>query len=163
MNPKGFSLTEIIVVMALMGIILAIAVPSYNQWQRKAAVERQTREIMADINTARMDSVFRKARHSVIFQPTSYIMKRYSSADEARNGDTGKGVVLSRTLPYQISKASGGTVAGEIVEFNIRGYTFDVLTVRVNADNSGAAFDCIAVSEARTNIGKMEGSSCVQK
>ena len=34
-NKKGFTLTEILAVIAILGVILAIAVPSYNSLSKK--------------------------------------------------------------------------------------------------------------------------------
>ncbi len=39
LNKKGFSLTELIVVVALMGIVLMIAIPSYRSYKTKAENE----------------------------------------------------------------------------------------------------------------------------
>ena len=164
MNRHGFTLIELMVVISLIGIVLAIATLNFSSMNRKAGIERQTREILADLNTARLDSIYRKQRHALIFQPASYIMKRYSSQDEPyHGGDLTKNIVLSKTLTYQITKESGSTLADRIIEFDTRGFTADMETVRVNPSYSGAAFDCIVISTGRTNIGNMQGGSCVQQ
>ncbi len=164
MNRHGFTLIELMVVISLIGIVLAIATLNFSSMNRKAGIERQTREILADLNTARLDSIYRKQRHAIIFQPNSYIMKRYSSQDEPyHGGDLTKNIVLSKTLTYQITKESGSTLADRIIEFDTRGFTADMETVRVNPSYSGAAFDCIVISTGRTNIGNMQGGSCVQQ
>ncbi|HEX9079230.1 MAG TPA: type II secretion system protein [Desulfuromonadaceae bacterium] len=168
MNRHGFTLIELLVVITLIGIVLAIATLNFSSMSRKAGIERQTREILADLNTARLDSIYRKQRHALILQPTSYIMKRYSSQDEpdTNGGDLTTGIVLSKTLPYQITTPSGGSLAGVFTEFDTRGFVANVggnTTICVNPMYSGAAFDCIAVSAGRTNIGIMQGGSCVQQ
>lgn len=163
MNNRGFSLIELVVVISIIGILSSVAVMSFSSWMRKAQIEGQTREMLAEFNAARSESVFRKKRHAIILQPSSFIIKRYSSADESRTGDTTRGVILTKQLAYSISRVSGSSLADRIIEFDIRGFTNDWDTICVNPFYSGAQYDCIAISGGRVNIGKVEGADCVQK
>lgn len=162
----GFALTELITVLALIGIMLGIATMNFHQWQVKSGIERQTRELFTDINAARSESIFRKTRHRITFQPNSYVFKRYSSEDE----DTDAGTVLnSRRLPYGLTREAGQDISDYSLEFDLRGlltganFSSANLTLRINPVDSGAAFDCIIVHTARTNLGKMEQGSCNAK
>lgn len=164
MNQKGFSLTELITVMAILGIILAITTLDFSTMTQKSQIERHVRETLTDLNTARMDSIFRKTRHAVIFKSGGYIMKRYSSVDEAYFGDDTQGIVLTKSFPYQFVRAgSGASLVDSRILFDERGATNDSETIRITPTNSSAAVDCIAIHIARTNIGKMEGTNCVQR
>jgi prepilin-type N-terminal cleavage/methylation domain-containing protein len=162
---RGFSLVEQIIVIAIIGIGLAAATLNFNQWMQKANIEKQTKELFTDLNEARLNSIYMKKRHSIVFQPNSYVFKEYSSLNEDR--EDGGRVVASRNVANQMTKVTGSTIADRIIEFNIRGFTYDVDTVRINPSYSGAAYDCIVISEARTNLGRIEksGSSdvCNQK
>lgn len=164
MNHKGFSLTELIVVMGIIGILLGIVSLNFHDWQIKSQIEKQAREIYTDFNTARTESIFRKTRHSVIMNTdgTGYVMRRYSSPDEV----TSAGMIINtKKTTYLLTKENGtnfGALEG-IFMFDIRGTTNDLNTIRVNPTNSGATFDCVVIHTVRTNLGKMEGSACVQK
>lgn len=160
MNNKGFSLVELIVIIAIMGTLMAIVTLDFNSMQRKAQIERQTRELFADLNQARIDSVHRKLRHSIVMQPDSYTFKRYSSENESRNTGT---ILSTRNVSYQITKRTGASAADDITEFDIRGFTNDDDTFRINPVGTAAQVDCIVISVGRTNLGKMEGTTCVVK
>lgn len=157
---RGFSLVELMIVVAIIGISAAIATLNFNQWTKKTNIEKQARELHADLNDARMQSVFLKKRHRIIMQPTSYLFKRYSSENEA----SAAGQTLSnKTVSYQMTTAAGGNIADIFFEFDTRGFTSNLNTIRVNPASVGAAFDCVVISNTRTNLGRMEGANCVQK
>lgn len=164
-NSKGFSLIELITVMAIMGILLSIVSLNFSSWQRKSQIERETRELYADINAARTESIFRKTRHRFTFQPNSYIYKRYSSENEPYTAGT---EILSRNVTYQLTRETGGDISDYSIEFDARGlvtgqnFSSPNLTLRVNPVSSGAMFDCLIIHVARTNLGKMnnDGTAC---
>lgn len=160
MNNKGFSLIELLVIILIMGTLMSIVTLDFNSMQRKAQIERQTRELFADLNQARIDSQHRKLRHSIVMQPDSYTFRRYSSENESRNAGT---IVSTRPLSYQITKRTGASAADDITEYDIRGFTNDNDTFRINPVGTAAQVDCIVVSVGRTNLGKMEGTTCVVK
>jgi type II secretion system protein H len=168
MNQRGFTLIEQIVVLGIMGILLSIVAINFNAWLRKSQIEKQTREFNSDLNTARTESVFRKRRHSIVMNGTAkgYAFKRYSSENESLT--TGGTDLFTKSTSYQFSTEDGSSAANQFLAFDIRGFAItdsDLVTIRINPVNSGAAFDCVFIDIARSRIkiGKMEGASCVQK
>lgn len=166
MSQRGFTLIELIVVLVIMGILCSVVAINFTDWMRKAQIEKQTREFISDLNAARSESIFRKRRHSIVLNGTAtgYTFRRYSSQDEDRS--TGGIDIFTKTASYQFSKEDGSSAASRTFLFDTRGFaaTFsDTGTIRIIPDNSGAAFDCVVIATSRTNIGKMEGGSCVQK
>ena len=173
-KTAGFSLVELIVVMAIIGILFSILTLNFNSMNRKAKIEQIARELVADLNMARSESIFRGKPHSLVINPTAtgYIFRRYSSLDEDRSSTAPNpatattppyGVIMTKNVSYGLTQGAGTPFTDPIFMFDRNGFTTDLNTIRVNLVDSGAAFDCVVVSASRTNIGRMEGGSCVQK
>jgi type II secretion system protein H len=166
MSQRGFTLIELILVLVITGILLSVGTLNFTDWVRKTHIEKQTREFLSDLNTARSESIFRKMRHSIVLNgnATGYTFRRYSSENEDRS--TGGTDIFTKPTSYQFSKEDGSSAASRTFLFDVRGFAStisDTGTIRINPVNSGAAFDCVVIATSRTNIGKMEGGSCVQK
>lgn len=170
-STAGFSLIELIMTMVIGGILASIAFLGFSNMTRKADIEKSAREMVADLNSVRSESIFRGKRHSLVINAASngYVFRRYSSADETRTSTApdpavnGFGIIGTKSIKSTFLKEAGTSAADRIFEFDRHGYTRDWDTIRIEPVNSGAAFDCIVVAESRTNIGRMEGGACVQK
>ncbi len=56
-NPKGFTLTEILVAFSILGIMTAISVPSYISWLPRHRLQTSVRQIYDDMNLAKFRAV----------------------------------------------------------------------------------------------------------
>jgi type IV fimbrial biogenesis protein FimT len=167
MHERGFSLIELLIVIALIAILLAIATIDFGTWSRKYQVERQTREMYADIMQARISALQRKQRVGIFFGPRQYVIRRYDTAE-----DTDGEVVLTINLQNEIRRVTGsGTQAFDIdtqaIEFDTRGLTAigDQMQIAVMPLNVGSGGDnCIVVAVGRTNIGRMsDATTCTPR
>lgn len=162
MGVRGFSVIELIMVIAIFATLLTIATLDFNAWSKKAQIERQTRELFADLNQARTDSFFMKKRHKIVMQPKAYTFSRFSSLDESSTA--GGTILATKSVTYEMTKKDGTTFGvNEFFEFDIRGFTSDPNTIRINPSGTSAQVDCIVVHNGRTNLGKMENNDCVLK
>jgi type II secretion system protein H len=57
LDQKGFSLVELIVVIALISIVTAISIPSFQSYTAKANLKTAAREIMADISDTKQRAI----------------------------------------------------------------------------------------------------------
>jgi type II secretion system protein H len=56
-NKKGFSLVELVIVIALIAIVAAIATPSWQKYRANTNLKTAAREVMADIFNAKQRAV----------------------------------------------------------------------------------------------------------
>lgn len=151
MCERGFSLVELLTVIAITGILLAIATLNWNAMQTKSAVESQIKTIHADLMQVRLRALTSKTPRSVVINGQVY--KAYSSTDISVTP------LETKQLRYPVTW-SGGTLT-----FDAQGLTNNQGSLCVLPTNSlavinSAAIDSLVVSQARINIGKRTGTEC---
>ena len=158
MKDDGFSLIELLIVIAIIGIILAIGSINFHSWQLKAQVESQTRTLFATLNQARVDAFQFKQPRSVVLQTDGYTFNTYTDENQARTAGT---AVQKQTVTFTLTEPSGPS--DNVTLFDVRGYTSDTGTFQFNSTGTGANVDCVVVDQGRTNIGKMTNGVCTIK
>ncbi|HPC03297.1 MAG TPA: GspH/FimT family pseudopilin [Syntrophales bacterium] len=64
---KGFTLVELMIVVALIAILAAIAAPAYQDYMARSRLNGAARLVLADLASARMDAVKMNRRTQVYF------------------------------------------------------------------------------------------------
>lgn len=160
MDNKGFTIIELIVVLGLVGILLAIAAIEFSDWQKKALVERQAKEMYTDLQEARMRAAFTKQRQTVDFGAKSLMFRRYSTLN-----DVGGTEISTKNLPYSISRSAWITPSDGRLEFDTKGVCTDANIKVICINNTvDAAYDALVITPTLTNLGKVTplGASCAQ-
>ena len=67
MQERGWSLTELLIVLAIMGIVSALAGPSYQTWTARGQARSATVEIVSELRLARQLAMARRERLRVVF------------------------------------------------------------------------------------------------
>jgi type II secretion system protein H len=65
--PKGFSLIELMIVIALIAIMAALAVPNWQKYRANTNLKTAAREVMADLSNAKHRAVEENLRYSITF------------------------------------------------------------------------------------------------
>lgn len=154
MIRNGFSLIEVLVVIALIGIMLSIGTLQFNNFLAKGAVERQTRELYSDFMVTRTAAMTQHAPKSVIMTPTGFTF--YSSS-------LGTGGTFTRSLSKAVTWA--GKTPSETekrIDFDQRGILDSAgITICVEPSVENAQVDSIVLFTTRIHLGKIDfGSEC---
>lgn len=158
MNNRGFSLMELMIVIALIGILSAIGTFGFSQYSKKAQIASQTRLLYGDLMEYRIKAMYEKKNWTIKIAAAGYGI--YSSAD------TTVAPVKTVTLKYDVTTDN----ADDII-FNTRGLAlFSSDTSNLNLGKSAcvasandAAVDAVVLSTTRVQIGKRkEGLSCAE-
>jgi prepilin-type N-terminal cleavage/methylation domain-containing protein len=166
MREDGFSLVELIVVMAIIGALLAITALDFRTWSVKSAMERQARELQSDINNARLTAVQKKRFQRINLKASSYTFASYSTVAEYDAGGAGT-TTTTKNLSYPLAIADTSIdidTSGLLLNDTPDGLLIQAKPVKVVIQGgSKASVDCVQITPARIGLGKYDGTNCVVK
>jgi len=146
-SERGFSLFEIIIVVAIIGIVSAVAVPTFSEWRARSAVDNASKALLANLKQARVMAMAENRSVSITFTSSSYTF----DADLSGNC----GLCKSRVVPFsefsknlKITKndqspaatqtfKSRGTTGNNTIYFCLQGFT-----KRISINFIGRAYLC---------------------
>ncbi len=136
LHMPGFTLVEMIVVMAVLSILLAIAAPSLQTFMRNAQVRSLSESLLAGINLARSEAIRRNTQ-------VSFWMVTNTSASCA-SSDAGNAWVVSLDSPANnCDTPASPTTNPRIVQTHIGSEAATGINIAATT-NGGAAASCIS-------------------
>lgn len=150
MKQNGFTLVEVIVVVAIITTLLAIGTINFNTFMRKSNIEAQTKMLYSDIMRVRSEALFQK--RDKVATIGSALFLGYSSS--VASGSP----VVRRDFKNSVTATEGQ------VSFDSRGVASTVdpngVAICVN-EGSEAAVDSIIITSTRILMGKRNaGQTC---
>jgi prepilin-type N-terminal cleavage/methylation domain-containing protein len=157
MRHDGFTLVEMLVVIAIMGILLAIATPNWSSMLKKNAVESEIKTLYSDLMELRLNALYIKRSRSAVLSGRQFNV--YSSSV------TSVAPVTSNTLRFPLAWVPAGPLT---LTFDAGGLSTagEDIAVCVDPESSLAvanpgAVDSLVVSAARIKLGKrQQGGNC---
>jgi len=120
-SRAGFTAVELMIVLAIMGIMLVAAIPSFVQFTRNSRIKSGAQIVVSALRTARSHAIKRRKRCAVLFNMDAsnvgYAVKIYWDPDETYGYPAGGSVTNWRTLPKTIIMTDG--ITGGLSTHNI--------------------------------------------
>ncbi|HBE44069.1 MAG TPA: hypothetical protein DDW17_01115 [Deltaproteobacteria bacterium] len=164
MKRDGFTLVEILTVIAIIGIVAGMAVISFSGMVRRYNVESQIKELYSDLVNTRVMAMSTKKTHFVDIKSGQY--SAYVDTNTTNPNQDGDGILQDatdvrlagypKTFKFPLSWGGGSTT----IEFSAKGLANTSNTFCVFS-NINPAYDCIVVSWTRIILGKLKSQgSC---
>lgn len=168
----GFSMTELLAVLAIASALIGLAGLQYANMMKRYNVEREIREMQADLLNARASAMTRNRAHFVVLTAGGYTTYEdtYDATAGAATPDgdgtlqaTNDTVFLRKTLNVRYPIMWNGNAQ---INFNGRGIwdssADSINPPKVICSNTSfkADYGCIKISETRIAIGEYRGGGC---
>lgn len=134
-DMHGFTLIELMIVVALLGVFAAIAVPSFTQFINNNRTQSANNEVLALLQYARSTAVAQRTTISVCPDDDSWAVKEKSctSTDTLRSMEVTGGTTINSSLEEIAFRHNGSSAAPATIltcrqaDF-VNGYTIKVVS-----------------------------------
>jgi len=122
---KGFTLVEVIVIVAIIGILSAIVIPNMIGWRAQRQLQGTARVLYGDLQQARMTAIREAETVSVIFDSPSGDYRFFLDQNQDYTLDAGE-TELKDVSTIDIVTVQSITLPSNRTQFNSRGMSAEV-------------------------------------
>ena len=160
----GFTLLEIMIALAIVGIVVVLAVSNFQGMMEKYRVEGETKQMFADLMDARGRAMQRNRAFFVQVNANDY--QTYEDTFPAPDGNgalDNDTLVANATVKHQIFTANLG---GGNFSFNRNGIASVAGTGTIRLSSTTLPdYDCLTIKATRIKMGQYNaaGNTCAEK
>jgi prepilin-type N-terminal cleavage/methylation domain-containing protein len=161
-NEQGFTIIELLIVVAVVGI-LAIALGfTYEGWMGRYKVEKATKDLYSDLMTARVNAMTRQRTFFITLNAANYSMS--ADANDNDISDDPVAIPFPKAAEYPLMWDNAAPV-NEVISFDKRGTmtNWGTISLVIPSAETDPDYDCIIIAQTRINMGKMTGGTCNAK
>lgn len=114
-NSKGYNIIELVVVMGIVAIFSASAIPNYSRWVLKRQVDGEAKKLSMDLQLARISAI--KNNNNVVVTFNNPAANQYTVHDDTNNDNVVNGVEIVKTVPL-MPRVSFGVFGAGIIDPN---------------------------------------------
>jgi len=165
MRNKGFSLLELMVIIAIIAVLMAIAMPQLSKYYKQYKVEDEINTLYGQLMNQRFKSMNSGVPHGVRFDSQNqYTLFEFNDANYNLKFDGTSEEKNPSTI--SVSYPLTGVSSIPVVIFNREGMaktaTWGLSNLTIRIDFS-ARYNCIVISSSRIKLGVWDGSNCKVK
>jgi type IV fimbrial biogenesis protein FimT len=147
-RTTGFTLIELMVVLAVIGVVLALAAPSFTGFLARKRVEGVAAELMTDLQLARSEAVARNAAVRLTFGTGCYVIHTVQTAGSTSCSQTGASSMGTGAVEIKTAQLSTGTTAGFSPDNALTRIEFDPVRAAATVDGGNAATGSVTVTNS---------------
>jgi type IV fimbrial biogenesis protein FimT len=162
-NRGGFTLVEILIALAIVGIVVMLATSTFQGMMEKYRVEGETKQMFTDLMDARGRAMQRNRAFFVQITGNGYSTFEDTNPAPDGNGilESTDAVAVSATVRHTITCNPGGL---SDFHFNRNGIPSATGTIRLSSA-AQPDYDCITIRETRIKMGQFKATdnTCAEK